>query len=288
MSQLMCSAASDKAAAPWCILQWEQGCLVPPLLTYSRWFSVHTKGSIWTYSRFICFFPAGNQIQVDWAVKFRTLPAFEVGTIWTVSERWNMVHVIDKNRQRNPQTTQISIFCRGAVIDLHVTWVCNASWPRLPSGKASSSAFLALSVSLCMGWCQLRPRCHVTIHSLSKSRWVQPALSQWPTHCLSTSGSCCLYFSLSSCFWLLCKSRSLSSKVSPVEFRVNYYLHWFKYQMPVILLCQLLFILCVNIFKTCIHCRCFQSMLYFFYHWKENSRIWKYSPSKVILWPPCI
>lgn len=59
-----------------------------------------------------------------------------------------------------------------------------------------------LPFSPCMGWCQLGPGCHVTFHSLSKSGWIQPALSHWPRHCLSTSGSFCLLLALSSCFTL--------------------------------------------------------------------------------------
>lgn len=39
------------------------------------------------------------QIRADWTVKVRTLPVFERGSIWTASERWNMMHVTDVSRQ---------------------------------------------------------------------------------------------------------------------------------------------------------------------------------------------
>lgn len=156
-----------------------------------------------------CSFP----LWLGQTVKAEMLPVFEWGLIWTVSERWNMVHVIDIQRQT--EAAHISISCQVIVVDLYVTLLCNTFWPRGSSSMASSSVFLTLLVSLHMGACQLRSGCHVTIRSLSKSRWIQSAWSYLHQHNVLPHFSRFLFGS--KCFSLLsllvCSISCITSRV---------------------------------------------------------------------------
>lgn len=86
-------------------------------------------------------------------------------------------------------------------------------------------------------------------------------MSHWLTHCLSTSGSLCLDLSLSLQLFctlisvLICSHissyfRGLSSPLLALTCMLaHWYLHWIRYQMPLILLCPLPWIM-IRIHKT--------------------------------------
>lgn len=116
--------------------------------------------------------PFWSRIQVDWTVKIWRTPVSESGGsgLDTLSRGTGGMLQTWADRQMDrkpPLTLPISI---GAVVDLHVTGVCNTWRPSVSPSRALSSAFVTLLVLLCSDWSHLGPRVSCELSLLIKLR----------------------------------------------------------------------------------------------------------------------